>query len=194
MDQKTIIYEYINEMKNVEDCLLQYLEEEEDSLMKENLKILLCKINDLQILKNKHELNLLLHLISEVSNNHFRFPNFKKKIEKILISIKEEISEFFPNDKICDIFKDNKLVLLILFEKEIITPDELIVKIFRDQPYSNKYEEFFYPEFKSPFNNFSKDYLANPDYFYSKRELGQNDNILCEIIQKDLIQDFIIYK
>ena len=84
--------------------------------------------------------------------------------------------------------------------------DEYIVKkIIKNEKYLNaKYPQYFQPEIQ-PFLNeewFPK-YETNklvadlkkelPSDFYENRKIGENDYGICKLIQKDLIEEFIIY-
>ena len=51
---------------------------------------------------------------------------------------------------------------------------------------NSNYLEFFSPEINS---NFHK----NQTNFFEKRKIGENDDSLCTIIRKDIVEDFVIY-
>ena len=60
------------------------------------------------IKNNKYMLKSLLHLIENISSNHFRIKNFWSKIEAILLLIKDEIIKYFSNEEIFSLFKELK--------------------------------------------------------------------------------------
>ena len=101
------------------------------------------------------------------------------------------------NFEIYDIFKSSKLLLLILFKNQIITVDENI-----SQHLLSKYSYFFYPEIK-PFisegektvieKNFSEIDLNDLSLIEEKRQIGENDSILCSLIRKNSIDEFVAF-
>ena len=140
-----------------------------------------------------------------MSNNHYRVTDFFNKIEKILLLFKDDMKKYFSNSDLFHILKSNKRLLLFLFEENIMVIDEFIVKniintynIF----YNSYYPQFFQPEIE-PFINeewFPKYDLNNwfeeltkelPKNFHDKRRIGENDDYICSLIQKDSIEDFI---
>ena len=194
--------EYLNIMKDIQENILTFLEEEDNS--EENFIILKSKFEDTRIKDHLYELLSLLHLISKIGNNHHRFPNFFRKIERILLIFKEDIKKYFPNSEIFNIFKNNKRILLFLIEQQIIVFDEYIAKqITKKDKYTKaKYPQYFQPEIQ-PFINekwFPKkeEWVEEikkelPENFYDKRKEGENDNKICELIRKDLITEFVAH-
>ena len=114
--------EYLDMMKEIQENILNFLEEE--ARTDENLLLIEDKLNNSIISDNHYILLSLLHLISKIGNNHYRFPNFFSKIEKILLIFKEDIKKHFSNSEIFNIFKSNKRILLFLIEQQIIVIDE----------------------------------------------------------------------
>ena len=70
------------------------------------------------------------------------------------------------------------------------------------------YIEYFLPEIKAYYDRFivNKQNISNQyqkiqklisakpeEKFEEKRRIGENDNYICQLIQKDSIEDFIIY-
>lgn len=196
MEIKRYILEYVNKMKPIQQLILNFLENEEA-----DFQTSIEYFDDQKIRENKQELQDLLHLISKISNNHHRSPNFFIKIEHILKTFQDKIKIFFPNFEIFHIFKNNKRILLFLFEEEILIPDKSIFNIITKGKYKErKYPEYFFNEFK---NFYDEDFLKNiklnhpeieADDFESNRKRGENNQKVCKIIQNDLIDDFIVYR
>ena len=187
-------------MNEIQEHILNFLEEEANSDI--NFLILEDKLNNLIISDNHYYLLSLLHLISKIANNHHRFPLFFSKIERILLIFKEDIKKYFSNSEIFNAFKSNKRILLFLIEQQIIIFDEYIVKKITN---TNKYKEAKYPQYFQPeiqpFINekwFPK-YLDEkinkelPENFYEKRNEGENDSQICELIRNDMITDFVAH-
>lgn len=198
------VKKYLEKMKIIQENLLDYLDNEEDS--DENFEKFQKIYNDQNIYDNKHELKLILYLLSNLSNNHHRTPHFYDKIDRILKDFQGNIKKFYINSEIFNIFKNNKRNLLFLIKEQIITIDEYIFNTFTSTEYlSNNYHQYFAPEIKqflekNPHNEnkLTKDNINDinadlPDYFEENRLNGENHNYICETIQKDSIDDFIVY-
>lgn len=196
-------------MKKTQEYLLRYIEEEENNEeIFENLTNLFKEQN---IYSNRLDLKTLLHILNRISKHHHRTTDFFGKIERVFLIFKEKIKNFFTNSEIFTIFKSNKRILLFLFEENIIVMDEYVFKKIEKFKYCiAKYPIYFSPEIKPFINeNWFPKYDKNdvfhtnawveeikedlPDDFYSKRKIGENDNFICQLIRKDLIEDFIIY-
>ncbi|KAK8837252.1 hypothetical protein M9Y10_036682 [Tritrichomonas musculus] len=154
--------------------------------------------------ENSDKFEEFLQIIVSICNNcHLEKSHFQKIfqiIEHYEIQIKQSIS----NDKIFDIFHNNKKILLFLFKKGIITIDKNIYCKLRYEIDSNgsRYSHFFYPEIKKFIGDHgSKDIereliSINPnifDFFEEKRQEGENDSFLCSLIREDSISEFVEY-
>ena len=126
MEIKRYIQDYVNKMKLIQETLLEYIDSYENE--NEIFQKLNQYFEDYKIRENKHFLQDTLHLISKISNNHYRSQNFINKMERILKSIENEIKSNFQNFDIFHIFKNNKRILLFLFEEKIIIPDQYILQ------------------------------------------------------------------
>ena len=191
MDAKKFIYEYINKLIQIQEPLLNFLEN--DDIQNFETKYL----DDLKIKENKHKMRILLYLISKISQNHHRNPNFIDKVEKILLTYKKEIKIFFSNLEIFLIFKKNKRILYFLYKEQIIIPNKTILTNTKN---SYSFYAYFYPEFKKFYNEKSKQQIAseyseifNLKEFEEKRMIGENDHYVCELIRNDSIDDFISF-
>ena len=182
-------------MKEIQTNLLGFIEDEasgDDYFAKLNENLENSKICD-----DRYKLKPFLHLISNISLKHHQGPNFHDKIEKVIFSIKDHIKTHFTNLEIFQLFSNDKLVLLFLIEKEILILDEsLLSKIVATRDYFDyfypeiekvKKEEWFPKELRSKMNK-----VLSED-FYEKRKNGQNNNIICEFIRKDMIKEFIVH-
>ncbi|KAK8865390.1 hypothetical protein M9Y10_010935, partial [Tritrichomonas musculus] len=181
--------EYIQKMKMLQDNLLQILDTNNDNY--ENFQDIIHKS---KILENKYEFKSFLHLIFKISNHHHRTVDFFIKIEKIFQLFKYDITKFFSNSEIFQLFKSNKRVLLILFDSKIIEMNEYISKIITNQYIDLQYPQYFLPEIQS-FNKKEPFQIEGelPENFYEKRKIGENDNYICQLIQKDSINEFVFY-
>ena len=199
---------YLDIMKDAEDKILEFLEEETD--FEEKFIILENNLNDTKIRSDPYELLSLLHLVLKIGNNHFRTTNFFDKIERILQYFKEDIKKYYPNSELFNIFKSNKRILLFLIEQKILIFNDYIVKkITMTEKYINSsYPQYFQPEIqpfidedwfqknncKLPYKKWIKEIKRDlPENFYEKRKRGENDSTICEFIQNDLIKEFVIY-
>ena len=184
--------EYLDEMKKIQENILYFIENEEED--DGNFQNFIQIINDFKICDNQHKLKSVLYLITNISQNHHRGPNFSQKIKQILNFLKDKIKIFFSNWDIFNIFINDRMILLYLIEEQIIIIDEpIVIKYMNKFSYPPNYTTFFQPEFK-PF--LYKDYFHNyeiPENFSELRRIGENDSYICELIRNDSIVDFITY-
>ena len=139
--------------------------------------------------KNKDELRLFILLISKISENHFRFPYFFKKIESLILHFEDQIKIIFNDEEIYTMFKNSPRILLFLIQKGICTTECIY--------YSKLY---FYPEIKNDIAKEEKENLENQfqkidpiEVFESKRLIGENDSEICKLIREDSVVEFITY-
>ena len=200
------IPEYLEKMKSIQQNILEYINDEDDSEDKfQNINDLITKnkIDD-----TKDEFKTFLYSLTKISNNHQRSANFFSKIERILESLKNDLLKFFSNSELFHIFGSNKRILLFLIETKIFIIDESIAKrIIQGKYLKAKYPQYFQPEIqpfikKKWFPKYNKkeenEWILEiekeiPAYFYELRKNGENDHFICELIRKDSIEDFIVY-
>ncbi|KAK8884172.1 hypothetical protein M9Y10_043278 [Tritrichomonas musculus] len=178
-------------MKYIYEIIIDYLEEEDELAETRSFENLLKYFQEQKIRENKYDLKEVLHIIIRISNNHHRTINFSEKIEKVLTSFQDDIKQTFSNWEIFNIFKSSKRMLLFLFENNILIPDKNIFHILKQE----KYEKMNYLQFfKIEFNQFKKFKAIEFDteLFKQKRKIGENDDILCNLIRNDLIKEFIV--
>ena len=189
------IQRFAEKMKNIEEKLIDYIDQKEDQEIK--YQILTDYLTDIYIHKNKEDLKLFFHLIVQMSNHYFRCKDFFVKINKILTEFQTYMVQYFSNYEIFNIFKSNMKILLYLFESKIILPDQAILSIICSNKYKEKkYPKFFFQEIKSLVNEqLYQEYCFEEDLdiFEIKREIGENDSLICEFIRKDSVVDFISY-
>ncbi|KAK8870239.1 hypothetical protein M9Y10_008116 [Tritrichomonas musculus] len=172
------VLKYLDNLDDVNDHLLKLLKE---------------------ISEDEFSLIELLNLLDRISMNHHGISI--EKVGKILSICKEKIQEKVPNNKICQIFKQNKKVLLFLIENHFIKFDRSALNVLSNQYQSNrryheepKYNilEYLKPEIKQMKSDSSSE-SQMPDDFFEKRKIGQNDSEICDIIRNDMIEEFIHY-
>lgn len=182
------------EMKGIQYKLLEYIDKEHNT--EENFQNINQLLIDQKILENRHDTSTFLYLISKIANNHHRVNDFFTKIEHIIKSIKDDILKHFTNTEIFDIFKQNKRLLLFLLQEKMIQFDTKIVsKIIEGKYRELFYPHYFYTEIK-PFISCILDTDIKrkiPENFDQKRSNGENDQIVCELIRNDSIEEFITF-
>ena len=184
-------------MKDIEEKFQDFLEKQNN--LDENLNLFNSYLKDNKISENKYEIKSFLYLIVAISNHYHRSQYFFSKIEFILKIFQKSIQFFFTNSEIFNIFSTNKRLLLILFNFKILKPDNVIYSILKNnKKYVNKqYLEYFYIEFepfiKADSNQENTIQEHSIDEFKQKREKGENDHFICELIRNDLVIDFITY-
>ena len=191
----------IDKMQEVQKELLNYLDEENDAAL--NFQDLLTIFEKNKIKENFVDLKLFLRLLINISNYHKRGPGFFNKIEQILNFFKEEIQNNFTNYDIFNFSKISKRILLYFIKEKMVIIDKVMAKNLIDKDHTKEcYPYYFYPEIK-PFINDIIDkktpkwiqYFSTgiPENFEENRKIGENEHYICELIRKDLVDDFIIY-
>ncbi len=178
--------DYIEEKKELYELVIQYIDDESDdkNVVFENLIQLIEEINfDV----NHSEFRLLLHLIVQISNNHYRGTNFFAKIEAILSKLK--IKQTFSNSEIFKIFKSNKRILLYLIQSKILEIDQIIA----DQIIDLDYSKFLYTEVKAFIKDDKKKEEIENHSFEADRQMAENDSIIGKLIRADSVEEFIAY-
>ena len=204
------IQEYIYQNQKIQSYLLDFIENATEAnycfYFYDNCFELLIKcINNNKITQNRVEFKLFLLLIYDIANNHHRNQMFFPKLEKICLTFKDQIKQYFSNTEIFELFKRNKVMILFFIQNEIINLDKTIANLIyeqRDRRLTPYYTFYFYPEIK-PFLDEndqltlqSKIETLGPDVlddFEEKRNNGVNDSYLCELIREDSVIEFIKY-
>ena len=202
------IQDYLNQKKEYYKHLLDFIDGLNVSF--QNLKNLLENY-----IENPSEFQSFLHLLLTISQNHHRNPDFYLRIKQILLLVKDKIKHSFTNAEIFDFFKNDKQILLFLLEEKILVQDENINKYLLAKWLRNNthLRHFFITELQSTVNQKvveeEEDYDDDFDGFYDyedddllkiseeqsinydeKRHIGENDTKICELIRKDLIEEF----
>lgn len=191
------IQEFLKKLKTIQRVVSEFIEDDDNC--EENFQNFVSMINSQEINDDKHSLQILLHHISSIFDNHHRNPQFIPKIERIIKFFSKEIKQYFTNLEIFNIFKPNKRLLLFLHKEQIMIIDQNIANELRKSIYNSaNYFNYFYNEIKPflPKNNswFRCFYDENLDSISEdSKNLGENDSDICKLIQKDLIKEFIVY-
>ncbi|KAK8880877.1 hypothetical protein M9Y10_003575 [Tritrichomonas musculus] len=187
--------DYVNSKRELYDCILDFLE---DSKSNEDLSKIIDIIQK-QFINNREEFEHLLHLLNHISNNHHREENLLTKTFQIIEYYQDQIKKTFSNFEIFNIFEDNKLILLFLFEKKILQFD---LNIYNAINSKIGYCHFFYPEIEEflgeeKSKDIKNELLSIDPYIFEnfdkKRHRGQNDSPLCRLIIEDSAEEFISY-
>ena len=117
----TSVFEYLENIEDIQERILTFIEDENNK--EENYQNILRLFEDQKILDSPSETKLILTLISKISDNHFRVPNFFSKIEQILLFLKDSITKNLSNYDIFTIFSNNKRLILFLLKEGIIQFD-----------------------------------------------------------------------
>ena len=184
---------YFAKKKEFYDKLLRFLEDYE--INNADLEIIFKNIK-IDLTNDKEEMIHLLQLLTSISNNHHRYRNFNDKVKQIFEFFKEEIKQTLSNLELFDIIKSNKILLIFLFEKRILTIDSYITKELKNkqEPNGIKYSDFFIPELKMYSKEEEEDeIMKNYENYYENRLLGENDSYICNLIRQDSVVEFISY-
>ena len=187
------IIEYVEKKRENYESFLQFLENEDST--DDDFQSIIKIFETQEFGENIEEFEQFLQLLKNIANEHQRNKNFINKIMEILQHFKNQIKQTFSNFKIFKIFKSNQLILLFLFDNEVIKMDEKIYTEIINK--KNEYCHFFYPEIKSFLGSKRskeiEEYANNDIDFDKKRHEGENDSYLCMLIRHDLIDDFVTY-
>ena len=189
------LYPTIDKMSEVQSSILDFIDDNDEVNQQDNYANLVAIFEKE---KNKHELKLILYMLSRISNEHHRCPDFFNKIFTILDIIKDDIKKQFTSTDIFNIFKKNKRILLYFGENEMIILNQKIINIICYGKFRRRnYHLYFLPEIKQISNEISfkkeeeeEEESTNFDY---KRKIGENDSYICQLIRNDLIDEFIIH-
>ena len=193
----TIIQDYMSKMKDIEQNIIDYLENEEsDEFDHQNL---MDFFKDSHIRSNKQVFKGILYMLSNISENHHRQRSFFNKIEHIFQYFIPKMKKTFSKCEIFNIFKRNKRILLFLFAQKVIIPNKYFLSIFSKDKYKRKFfSEYFLKEFKPLYDDNTFIYLKTriPDdidseLFEERRKEGENQLELCQMIRNDSIDEFI---
>ena len=166
------VKQYLDAKKELQNHLIEFIDNQDDN--QTNYENLITDLQNQSITENKNELKLFLNLLTTISNNHHRYSNFFIKIDQILSFLKQKIKQTFSNLEIFNIFKSNPRILFFFFKNDFFVNDELMNKIINKISY------------------FSNDTNSDRNAEH-KREIGENDSYICQLIREDLVVPFITY-
>ena len=137
--------EYLNAKNEMYDAIIEYIANEEASELDFHQIVNILKKQ--KICQSKDEMVLFLHIIIKICDNHYRGPNFFKKIEKIMQYLFQHIQRHLSNSELFQICKSNKWVVLFLIKNQILyVDDEIAQTILSKRNETNpNYHLFFYP-------------------------------------------------
>ena len=148
--------EYFSKMKDIQQKLLQFVDDESND--EENYQNIITYFQDHKIKENLQKLKSILHLISKISNHHYKTHSFYNKISRILTFFKSEIKQFYSNHEIFNIFRHNKRILLFLIEEKILIFDQSIANCILSKKYSYSFILYFLNEIQPFINKKLKSY------------------------------------
>lgn len=188
--------EFIQKMQDIHQHLVKYLDSEEN--IDSNFDNFKKVIEDQMIRSNNYEFKSFLHMMVKITNNHHQTLDFFTKISEIIKYFRAEFNNYYSNDELFSIFKENKKILLILINEKILNFTKNISDIIDNDIYftSHRYNQYFFPEMKRFFSleHLEKEFQNGfPVNFEEQRQNNLNENRLFEIIQKDSLDEFITY-
>ena len=202
------INEYIDKMKEIQEQLIQFIDSDDQADY--GFKVLKRFYDTKKIGLVPMDIKSIIYLIQHISSNNHRKADFYDKMREFFKNYEKDIKKLFTNDEIFNLFKDDKLILLILFENKIITPSKKIINFiiqksvenYEQTPIYNKYIYYFYPQIKPYIKKSKADQiekeLLNIDSnifsnFEKKRRIGENDSYIIDLIRNDSVEEFISY-
>lgn len=194
---------YFESKKLLHEAFLNFFENE-DGNDDENFSTITSLFQEQKITENRQEILFVLNLVSHISKNHHRTPKFFDRIEKILQYLEGPIRRTFSDLDLFDIFKNNKRILLFLFEKKLITINDFFLQFIlkENSKKERNLPQYFYNEIKDHVDKKTKEIIkqkmTNYDYdvfdsFDEKCRKGENDTYVCSLIRNDSVEDFVSY-
>lgn len=87
---------YLKKMAEIQENLLMLLQKTDENEVQQFINYLIDK----KVLENMYELNSLIHLISNISNNHHRTPTFINQVFGLLSHLQNYLKQNFSNSEI----------------------------------------------------------------------------------------------
>lgn len=193
-EAKRITQVYLETATKLYDKILNFIANERSS--QEDYQDLISYIEENEIQKSKTEFSLFLTLISYLSQDHHRNPNFFKHIEQLILYSKQT----FTNDELTTIFSCCRPVKLILikhkmYNKQIVqqteTPNDLLNDFARKIVRSFGLDDdfFLHPAGHDYFDDLYEEIVQDKN-FNLEGEIGENSTTVCSMIRNDSIREF----
>ena len=109
----------ITKKRSIYSSILDFLESSND--LNDDFQLLVSDFEKIGLQNNTEQ--------SIISKNHYRLKYFFDKIFKLLEYLLKILKTSITNLELFNIFRQNKRILLFLFEKNILTPDNEIVSM-----------------------------------------------------------------
>ena len=110
-------------MKTAYHSIIEFIETTETTKIDSLIKV----FEEQEIIQNKEEKIVVLHILSKIVDNHCRMPDFINKLEQIFQYLIRTIQISISDFDFYQIYRNNKRVLLLLLEKKFILPDQKII-------------------------------------------------------------------
>ena len=140
------IQELVDYQKKFLSLALQFIENDDND--EEYFRKLVEYFNCQKLSQNLCLLKIFLQLLCRISLHHFRKQGFFEKIVKIINYYQPIIKDNFTSSDIFDIFKDCKLLLFNLFQKNILPKEKSVIDLIllKDYNEGKDYKMFFITE------------------------------------------------
>lgn len=181
LDNKMEAQSFIKEMKTINGKLHSYLCSKEPDIQ-ELIKI----IEDTKVLEDAHKLREILHIMS--CTNQI----YNDKVNNILSYLLDSIKRNFSSEDLYSITSNNQIMLQFFIKHDLITQNRLIIlKLLEKGQYfcinkgeNEKKEKIHHKKAKDETDIKIKD---------EEEQIEKKYREICEIIKKDLIDEFISY-
>ena len=190
------IQKYNEEKKELYNHFIQFIENTE--YYEDDFQNLIRIIHIQKLIEDRSKFEEFFQLVINIANYYHRDETLLNKVYKIIQHYKSQIKQTFSNTEIFNIFQNSKIILLYLFENQILIVDDQIYKelIIKIETNGNRYCHFFYPELKEfigeeKIKDIKEELLYIFDRFDEKRHKGENDSYICTLIRNDMVEDFI---
>lgn len=83
--------EHIEKMKKIQNYILNFIDKDQEEVF----QTIKQEIEDSKITKDSHLFRTFLYMLSKILSNHYRYPHFFSKIEKIVQTYKKGNQSIF---------------------------------------------------------------------------------------------------
>lgn len=109
------VQELISERKELYTNFMNMIEAADDSQSYLSF-VDLCERKEIK--EKREEIMFIMHMMIEVSENHYRNANFFDKIEKIIFHFKDQIKQALSDSELYLLCKNNKRMLYFMFKEK----------------------------------------------------------------------------
>lgn len=191
-----LIGETLNELANIQDELINFLDDE--TANNEEFNQLLFHLDNSDIIKTSSQMYLFLQCLGNIINYHYERVSKLDYLKKIINHLSNKITELLNQTQLFYIAKNSKLLLLTLIKTRILDIDFFVKYLIRLCPNSNL-AYYLTPEFKeysdkhtNQLDSSVQEFFSSKEIIYNSQDEGDNsddeENNDYEIVHENLFE------